>query len=114
MHTSERVCTFLADREVAVRQAKSAKDLLTSNGYQPEIEIRNDTSNPMQKGSSIVLWAETDKDAIIGADAIGEIKKTAEEVGKEAAERLLKELGSNSTVDTHLADMIIPYMAGSV
>ena len=53
------VCTFLADRQVAERQAKAAKSHLSQNGYTSDIEVVNDESNPIQKGSSIVLWAET-------------------------------------------------------
>ena len=54
------VCTFLADRQVAERQAKAAQDYLSQNGYKADIQVVNDQSNPIQKGSSIVLWAETD------------------------------------------------------
>jgi RNA 3'-terminal phosphate cyclase len=57
------------------------------------------------------LWAETDTGVTIGADAIGQLHKTAEAVGKEAAERLITELSVESTVDIYLADMLIPYLA---
>lgn len=105
------ICTFLSDRKVADRQAKTAQELLALKGYPSKMDVVNDTSNPQQKGSSIVLWAETDKGAIIGADAIGEKKKTAEDVGKQAAKKLIRELETSSTVDTHLSDMLIPYMS---
>ena len=105
------VCTFLADRRVAERQAKAAQDYLSQNGYSSEIKVVNDESNPFQKGSSIVLWAETDAGLIIGADAIGQLRKTAEAVGREAAEKLIAELSAQATVDIFLADMLIPYVA---
>jgi RNA 3'-terminal phosphate cyclase (ATP) len=105
------VCTFLADRQVATRQAKAAQDYLSQNGYSAEIQVVNDESNPFQKGSSIVLWAETDTGLIIGADAIGQLRKTAEAVGKEAAENLVTELSAKPTVDVFLADMLILYAA---
>jgi RNA 3'-terminal phosphate cyclase (ATP) len=105
------VCTFLADRKVAERQAKAASEYLSEKGYTADIQVVNDKSNPFQKGSSITLWAETDTGAIIGADAIGELKKTSETVGTEAAEKLYAELSAKPTVDVHLADMLIPYMA---
>ncbi len=105
------VCTFLAERKVAERQAKAAGEYLAEKGYAADIQIVNDRSNPYQKGSSIVLWAETDAGVIIGADAIGELKKTSEAVGREAAERLYAEISMTPTVDVHLADMLIPYMA---
>jgi RNA 3'-phosphate cyclase len=105
------VCTFLADRQVAERQAKAAKDYLEQNGFKADIQVENDRSNPIQKGSSIVLWAETETGVIIGSDAIGELKKMSEAVGKEAAQRLNTELSVKPTVDICLADMLIPYMS---
>ncbi len=105
------ICTFLADRQVAERQAKAAQDYLSQNGYSADIKVVNDQSNPIQKGSSIVLWAETDTNVIMGSDAIGELRKMSEAVGKEAAQRLLAELSVKPTVDIFLADMLIPYMA---
>jgi len=105
------VCTFLADRQVAERQRKAAEDCLAEKAYNAAIEIVNDQSNHYQKGSSIVLWAETDTGVLIGADAIGELRKMSEEVGKEAAEKLLTELSVEPTVDIYLADMLIPYVA---
>lgn len=105
------ICTFLAERKVAERQAKAAKNYLKKKGYEADIKVVNDKSNPMQKGSSIVLWAETNAGAIIGADAIGELGKISESVGREAAENLLAELSVKPTVDVHLADLLIPYIA---
>jgi len=105
------VCTFLADRRVAERQAKAANDYLKEKGCAADIHIINDESNPLQKGSSLVLWAETDTGAILGADAIGELRKSSETVGMEAAEKLYAEISTKPTVDVHLADMLIPYVA---
>ena len=105
------VCTFLAEKRVAQRQADSAKEYLAYNRHSANIEIVNDTSNPLQKGSSIVLWAETNTGVILGADSIGELGKPSETVGIEAAEKLLLEVQTKPTVDVHLADMLIPYVA---
>ena len=105
------VCTFLADRKVAERQAKAAYTVLHERGYTADIQVVNDKSNPSQKGSSITLWAETDTGVAVGADAIGELKKTSEAVGRKAAEKLHAELSVKPTVDVHMADMLVPYMA---
>jgi RNA 3'-phosphate cyclase len=104
------VCTFLADRKVAERQAKIAHAFLREKGYATDIQIINDQSNPFQKGSSITLWAETDTGAIVGSDEIGELKKTSEAVGRKAAEKLHAELSVKPTVDVFMADMLVPYM----
>ena len=105
------VCTFLAERKVAERQAEAAKDYLKQKGYTADITIVNDSSNPLQKGSSLVLWAETDKGVVLGADAVGELRKASEAVGGEAAQKLYAELSAEPTVDVHMADMLIPYLA---
>ena len=105
------VCTFLGKRKVAERQANAAKEYLADKGYNARIQIVNDRSNPIQKGSSIALWTETNTGAVIGADAIGELGKTSEEVGREAAEKLYTEISAKPTVDVHLTDMLIPYLA---
>ena len=105
------VCTFLAERKVAERQANAAKDYLREKGYSTEIKAVNDTSNPLQKGSSMVMWAETDTGTLLGADSIGELKKTSEKVGEETAQKLYAEMAAKPTVDVHLADLLIPYVA---
>jgi RNA 3'-terminal phosphate cyclase (ATP) len=105
------VCTFLAERRVAERQAKAANDYLNERGLKAHIQTINDKSNPLQKGSSLILWAETDTNTVIGADAIGELRKTSETVGKEAAEKFFAEISAKPTVDVHLADLLVPYTA---
>jgi RNA 3'-terminal phosphate cyclase (ATP) len=105
------VCTFLAGKRVAERQAEAASRYLAEKGYAASIQIVNDQSNPMQKGSSIALWAETDAGAFVGADAIGALGRTSEAVGREAAEKLYAELDAAPAVDVHVADMLVPYVA---
>ncbi len=104
------VCTFLEKQKVAQRQTQKAAEILEKNGYNTNIQVVNDQSNKFQKGSSITLWTKTDTNSILGADAIGERRKTSEAVGKEAAENLLKELKTNAIVDVHLGDMLVPYI----
>lgn len=105
------VCTFLEDRKVAERQAKAANRYLKNHGYEAKIQVVNDRSNPLQKGSSLVLWAETSTGTLLGGDAIGELRKPSEVVGREAAENLFEEIKAQATVDVHLADMLVPYVA---
>ena len=61
------------------------------------------------RGSGIMLFIKTDN-GIIGADALGAIEKTAEEVGREAARYLVDEY-FGGPVDRHAADMLLPYMS---
>jgi RNA 3'-terminal phosphate cyclase (ATP) len=105
------VCTFLQKQRVAERQAEAAAKILRNHGHDSDIRVVNDRSNPFQKGSSIVLWAKTSKGALVGGDAIGEMGKTSEAVGREASGKLLKEIDSHATIDVHLADILVPYVA---
>jgi RNA 3'-terminal phosphate cyclase (ATP) len=105
------VCTYLEERRVAERQAKKAEELIKSLGYKSDIKVINDFSNSTQKGSSLVLWAQTNTGVILASDAIGEIRKSSENVAKEAFTKLIAEINSKVTLDTHIADMIIPYIA---
>lgn len=95
---------------VAERQAKAAKEALAAAGYLGEIsiEVRNDGLGP---GSGVVLWAVSEEGNVVGGDALGERGKPAEAVGREAAEKLLKTLKTGASLDPHMADMAVLYMA---
>ncbi|RLE84292.1 MAG: RNA 3'-phosphate cyclase [Thermoprotei archaeon] len=99
-------------RHIAVRQALSAEKIVKEHGYKDyleEIEI-DDRTPSFGKGSGIVLWAETDQ-GLIGGDSIGEVGKRAEIVGREAAEKLVKELDTRAAIDSHALDNVIIYMS---
>lgn len=105
---------FLRKSRVAERQAGSAKAHLSKTGCPVEIkEEYCDTDSP---GSGITLWAEfsgkgKNVPAVLGADALGERGLPAEIVGRDAAEKLLSEIKADATMDSHLADQILPFMA---
>jgi len=109
--------SYLQKPEVAERQAKSAKLIL--NKLNCPINIRTEYAETLSTGSGITLWAIFSKDPeemdfnnpiILGADTLGERGKRSEQVGKEAADKLLKEIESKAPVDLHLADNLIPIM----
>jgi len=108
----------LQKANVAERQAKAAKLILSKLNC--PIQIRTEYCETLSTGSGITLWAIFSKDPdeidinnpiILGADALGERGKRAEQVGKEAAEKLLKEIESKAPVDLHLADNLIPFLS---
>lgn len=105
------VCTFLEERRVADRQAEAALKYLKARGFRADFEVVYDASNSIQRGSSLVLWTETDSGTRLGGDAIGAIRKSSEAVGREAAQNILQELEVGATVDVHLADMLVPFVA---
>jgi len=59
----------------------------------------------------LVLWSKTDTGILLGGDAIGEIRKSSETVAQEATKNLLDEIWAKATVDVHLADMLVPFVA---
>lgn len=99
-------------KEVALNQLKSARktiaDALGETDFEESIECREKSETT---GSGIDLFAYFTSGAVIGANALGEKGKPAEKVGKEAAEKLLKELAAKKPCDSHLADQLIPFMA---
>jgi len=100
---------------IAKRMADSASKLLRKAGLEAEIEIEAlQPGHPkcaLNPGCGIVLWAETTSGAVLGSDNLGEVGKPAERVGEEAAKKLLEEVEGGATVDRHLADQLIIYMA---
>ena len=101
-------------QHVAERQAKAAIEELWQHYGNININLEwweKQTDPHLGPGSGIVLWAKTTKGAILGGDALGAPRKPAEEVGKEAAQNLLKELKPKMPVDSHIGDQLIPIMA---
>ncbi len=106
----------LENARVAERQSSSTKQTLSK--FNCPINIRTEYSNTLSIGSGITLFALFGNDevdefnpVVIGADALGEKGKSSENVGKEAAEKLINEINSGASVDEHLADNLIPWMA---
>lgn len=99
---------FLKSKEVAKRQLAGARNILGKLKLPTEERIGYyQTQCP---GSQICLVAEFEN-TVIGTDNLGKLGKRAEDVGKEAAQALLKEQKSEACLDKHLADQILPYMA---
>lgn len=106
----------LENRDVAERMANASKHILTRLNVPVNISPQyNETSSD---GCGITLFAifsekgeTTLNPKILGADIMGEKRKTSEEIGIEAAEKLLKEIESKAPVDEHTADNLIPFMA---
>jgi len=110
-------CIELETPNVAERQAKAASLIL--NRLDCPVNIRTEYSKSESIGSGITVWAIYSKDKedidflnpiIIGADALGEKGKKSEDVGREAAEKLLGEIESDAAIDKNLADNLIPLL----
>ncbi len=101
---------------IARRMASAASKLIESAGYpEPEIELEvlqpNHPKCSPDPGCGIVLVAELENGALLGADALGEKGKPAERVGEEAAQLLVEQLETGAAVDKHMGDQLIVYMS---
>jgi RNA 3'-terminal phosphate cyclase (ATP) len=89
---------------VPLRQAEAARARLLEAGYSSQIETKS--FEAFSTGSGITLWA-----GYLGGSALGERGLSAEKVGEQAAEEIISEMRAGASVDVHLADQLIPYMA---
>ncbi len=101
---------------VAERQARAARAYLIEKlgaRVPIDIEVRwrgRDLDRALGPGTFVVLVAEFD-DAIMGSDALGRKGKPAEVVGREAAEKLVREIESGAPVDRHMGDQLISWLS---
>jgi RNA 3'-terminal phosphate cyclase (ATP) len=95
-------------RTIAERQRSSAAQALAAAGI--EADIRLIDAPAVGRGTACFLKTEAHH-RIGGFGSLGAIGKRAEAVGREAAEECLTCLKSGATVDRHLADQLLPYLA---
>ena len=93
---------------VRVRQARRLETRLREAGIAVEMTVADVTA--LSPGSFAFLRAQGQGSAA-GFSALGERGKPAEEVADEAADALLRFLASKATLDPHLADQILIYLA---
>jgi len=101
--------------KIATRMAHAASMALIKAGH-TKVDIKAESYPPTKDphlgpGTGITLWAETESGAILGASSLGKLGKPAEQVGREAAENLTKQLQTVRAVDRHLTDQLMPYLA---
>lgn len=92
--------------EIAERIKGAAERVFLSEGMKAEIAIEETDS--LSPGTGIVVWSEP---KLLGADELGEKGKRAEEVGKNAAEKLMAEIKSNAELDERAVDQLLPYIS---
>ncbi len=100
----------LQKSRVAERQAEAALTIVRREFPHTALSIETRYAETLSPGSAVVLWAECEH-TILGGDALGERGVPAARVGEHAAAALLAELRSGATLDRHMADQIIPFLA---
>lgn len=100
----------LAAARVAPRQSEGVAVSLAARGFPaPAMEAR--VAPARSVGSSVTVWMEDSHGRRLGSDALGKRGMPAEEVGRRAAERLLEDWDAGASVDRHLADHLVPWVA---
>ncbi|MCK4452791.1 RNA 3'-terminal phosphate cyclase [candidate division WOR-3 bacterium] len=94
----------LKDAKVADRMVNGFKKIF------PDANTKIQYVHAFSPGCFIRSHAHFDNGKL-GADALGKRGKRAEDVGKDAARALKKEIESNAPIDSWMVDQIIPYMA---
>lgn len=98
----------LKKKQVAERQLQGARPLLrTANLPYSQVDIKY--VNTFGDGCGILLWLELER-GIIGSSAFGRRGKWAQDVGKEAAQILVKDFKSGG-IDRFAADQLMPFLA---
>lgn len=104
------LASHLASRRVAERMAESFQAALKQRGLRARVEIINDTT-AAQPGAAFAAFATTRRDCILGADRAGELRRSAESIGRDVAAMLLADLDTGASVDRYTADQLILYAA---
>jgi len=76
----------------------------------PSVRIDSDLRKGHSTGAGIVLAARCEN-TILGESALGERGVRAERLGEDCASNLLETVRSGATVDEHMLDQILPYLA---
>lgn len=106
----------LQDKDVGERIKKAAESSLKQ--YGAPINLRIDYAQALSIGGEILVWGifskhgkiDYDNPIILTGDALVDKRKSSEEIGKEAAEKLKKQIDENFAIDHYLSDQLIPFM----
>ena len=92
---------------ISKRMKHAAMKVAVKNNLKSCIEI--DKAASFSSGTGITVWSKSDS-AVLGSTVLGEKGVTSEKIGENAANQLIKEIKSGSTIDTYAIDQILPYM----
>ncbi len=95
-------------KSIAERQLKAAEDFLIKNNVDVE-SAEATVESAASPGSAICIYH--DRGSYIGGDSVGERGTSSEKVGLDAAKFFSDEYSSECTLDRHVSDMIVPFLA---
>jgi RNA 3'-terminal phosphate cyclase (ATP) len=98
----------LEKRKVVERIEKVALELLKEKFKGIPLKIDKEYVDSFSDGAVFCLWLNREN-SVVGASSLGEIKKSSEDLAKEAVENLQKE--ARGVVDSHAADQLLPFLS---
>lgn len=96
-------------RSIAERQRARVLDRLAAAGLSPTIALLED--HTARGPGTLTMLTATGDSGLAGFSALGRRGVRAETVADEAVDALLEYLEAGATVDAHLADQLIPFLA---
>jgi RNA 3'-terminal phosphate cyclase (ATP) len=100
------LASHLAGQSVAGRMADRSRRLLVQSGYNPGIEVIEDTT-AVQSGAALLLRAETENGCLLGFDRAGKRGRSSESIAESVVEGLLTDMATGATVDRFASDQLI-------
>ena len=101
----------LADADVVARQIAGVESVL-DGALDVPVTTKTESVSAVSTGTAILVAPRYER-VSAGFTALGEPGRPAEEVGRAAAERFLEFHGREGTVDPHLADQLLPFLAAA-
>jgi RNA 3'-terminal phosphate cyclase (ATP) len=94
---------------VPQRQAFASLAEMTALGKTPAVAAEAVSADG--RGSAVTCWLEDSNGNRLASDRLGHPRATAESVGKIAGANLVEDWRTGATVDRHLADHLVPWVA---
>ena len=88
---------------------KKCKQAANVIKYNLKTQINIDRFNSLSYGTGITLWTKSN-DTILGSSCLGERGISSEEVGKNAAFHLIREIQAEANLDIYAFDQFLPYI----
>ena len=100
--------SHLKEKRVSHRMAEECQKVLSSHGYEVEIQEIYDESL-FQEGAALAIYAKTSLGSRIGSDRAGRPGRSSESIGRYVAQNLIEDVKTGATVDRYIADQLIIY-----
>jgi RNA 3'-terminal phosphate cyclase (ATP) len=102
--------SHLAERRVSERMASTCEEQIRGAGMSCAVD-RVDDVTAVHAGACLAIWATSSTGSWFGADRAGRFGRSSEDIGLFVAKTFLDDVRSGATVDRHLADQLVLFLA---